>query len=202
MTVKSLMRSVRNGSRRAADRLFHGFRRRAARAAAGRNPAPTSILVVCHGNICRSPFAEAAIRRALKGAPVIVESAGFIGPGRKPPENAIQAASGRGIQMEDHRSQTLGPDLVRAADLVVTMDVHQAREIRERFGKARDRVVLLGDFDPRGSGERTITDPVDGPLELFELVYARIERCADVLGGEVLTAMQTQAVVAEAAQRT
>ncbi len=186
MTVRKILRPVLAASRQVRDRALHTLRRRAARAVATAEPRPRSILVVCHGNICRSPFAEAAIRRNLRGAPVKVASAGFIGPGRQPPPNALQAAAGRGIDMTDHRSRLLDADSVRAADLVVTMDVHQARDISQRFGKPPKQVVLLGDFDPRSSDGRTIMDPVDLPVEAFDRVYARIEQCADQLVRAIL----------------
>ncbi len=186
MTVRKLLHPVLSASRRIQDRALHAFRRRSARAAAARNPRPRSILVVCHGNICRSPFAEAAIRRELNGAAVSVGSAGFIGPGRQPPANALLASAGRGIDMTDHRSRILEPGIVQAADLVVTMDARQARDICQRFGKPPGQVVLLGDFDPSASQGRTIMDPVELPVETFDRVYARIERCAEELAGAIL----------------
>ncbi|MGH7690970.1 MAG: low molecular weight phosphatase family protein, partial [Gemmatimonadaceae bacterium] len=113
-------------------------------------------------------------------------SAGFIGPGRQSPPNALRAASGRGIDMAAHRSQVLEPGIVRAADLVITMDARQAREIRERFGKPSWQVLLLGDFDPVSSHGRTIMDPVDLSVEVFDGVYARIEQCARELARAIL----------------
>ena len=68
--------------RHAPDRLLHPLRRRAARADLTRRVAPSSMLVICHGNICRSPFAAAVLRARLAGTGVCVESAGFFGPGR------------------------------------------------------------------------------------------------------------------------
>ncbi len=188
MTVRKLMHPVLAASRFARDRALHPFRRRAAYAAAARDPRPRSILVVCHGNICRSPFAEAAIRRELNGAAVRVSSAGFIGPGRQPPQNALQAAAGRGIDMTDHRSRVLEPAIVQGADLVITMDARQARDICERFGKPPGQVVPLGDFDPGSSDGRTIMDPVELPVEVFDRVYARIEMCAEQVARAILGA--------------
>src|SRR5712692_6549405 len=61
--------------RTAPVRLLHALRRRAAREAL-RERAPQSILVVCHGNICRSPFAAAVLRQALGPDGVRIDSAG------------------------------------------------------------------------------------------------------------------------------
>lgn len=184
--MRQLLHPVLAASRRVRDRALHPFRHRAAHTAAGRLPRPESILVVCHGNICRSPFAEAAIRRQLNGTPIRVDSAGFIGPGRQPPPNALQAAAGRGIDITEHRSRVLEPAIVRAADLIITMDACQARDICHRYGKPPGQVVPLGDFDPDSSDGRTIMDPVEFPVEVFDLVYARIEKCAEQVASAVL----------------
>lgn len=185
MTVKRFLRAVRDQSKRASDRALHGVRHRAARAAASRLTGARSILVVCHGNICRSPYGEAALRRDLDGTGMHVESAGFIGPGRQPPANALQAAASRGIDMTDHRSQMLEPELVRSADIILTMDAAQARSICERFGKPASQIFLLGDFDPGTPAQRTIPDPVEMPVEVFDAVYTRIDQCTAVLARTV-----------------
>ena len=197
MTVRKMLRPVLAASRQVRDRALHSFRRRAAHAAAASQPRPKSILVVCHGNICRSPFAEAALRREFRGTPVSVGSAGFIGPGRQPPPNALSAAAGRGIDMTNHRSRVLEPGLVRHADLVITMDLRQARDICQRYGKPPKQVVLLGDFDPKSSDGRTIMDPVDLPVEVFDRVYARIEQCAEQLAGAILGVSESSLATSE-----
>ena len=193
MTVKRFLRAVRDQSKRASDRALHGFRHRAARAGASRLTDARSILVVCHGNICRSPYGEAALRRDLDGTGMHVQSAGFIGPGRQPPANALQAAASRGIDMTDHRSQTLEPGLVRSSDIILTMDAGQARAICERFGKPASQVFLLGDFDPGAPAQRAIPDPVEMPVEVFDAVYSRIDQCTAVIARTVATASRSAA---------
>ncbi len=80
---------------RVPDRLLHNGRRRAALAAlASAERVPISVLVICNGNIFRSPFAAAVLRRALelRGlGRVRVDSAGFAGPGRATPAGAVAA---------------------------------------------------------------------------------------------------------------
>src|SRR2546421_2655421 len=177
--------------RRVPDQLLHGARRRAALAAlAGAERAPESVLVICNGNIFRSPFAAAVLRRALelRGlGRVRVDSAGFAGPGRASPADAIAAAARRGVDLASHSSQLVMADLVRAADLIVVMDGLQRRMICERFGRSPRAVLLLGDFDPLGVASRAIEDPVEQGPGVCATVYARIERCveelAQALGG-------------------
>jgi protein-tyrosine phosphatase len=132
---------------------------------------------VCHGNICRSPFAAARLAGYLAPAGVRVGSAGFIGPNRACPPEAVTAAARRGVDLAAHRSHLLTADAARRADLIVVMDPAQARAIRDRFGRLLRDIVVLGDLDPAALARRTIQDPVDQSLEVFEQSYARIERC-------------------------
>jgi len=170
---------------RAPGRLLHPLRRRAARAVL-RGRVPRTIVVVCHGNICRSPLAAALLRRALGPDGIRVESAGFIGPNRPPPRDAVSAAARRGVDLSDHRSRLLTADLVNAADLLVVMEPEQQRTVCERFGRWPSDVIVLGDLDPAPLEARTIRDPVTQPIEVYEQSYERIERCvqefANVLG--------------------
>jgi protein-tyrosine-phosphatase len=172
--------------RQLTGRLLHGSRRRAAMAALRRAVRPPqSVLFVCHGNIFRSPFAAAVLRRTLEGARVSgvrVESAGLMTAGRPVAREAIAAAARRGIDLTQHTSQLALADLVRTADLVVVMDELQRQTVCERFGRWPRDVLLLGDFDPTAVASRAIEDPVEQGPEVCERVYARIERCVGQLG--------------------
>jgi protein-tyrosine phosphatase len=165
--------------RHAPARLLHPLRRRAARETVGRLPV-ASVLFLCHGNVCRSPFAAAVFARllpaSLAGA-VRVSSAGFIGPGRQPPSMALSAAQRYGIDLSVHRSALVLPDDVRESDLVLVMSAEQATAIRRRFAEATPRLVVLGDLDPLPIRERTVRDPWDGDEGVFAESYARLERC-------------------------
>jgi protein-tyrosine-phosphatase len=174
-------------------RLLQRSRRRAALAALVRaSRLPKAILFVCHGNIFRSPFAAAVLRRALERGGVNgvrVESAGLIGAGRPVPRDAIATAARRGIDLSRHTSQLVLADVVRAAELVVVMDELQRRMVCERFGRWPRDVLLLGDFDPTAAASRAIEDPVEQGPEVCERVYARIERCVAQLADALQMAM-------------
>jgi protein-tyrosine-phosphatase len=174
-------------------RLLQRSRRRAALAALVRaSRLPKAILFVCHGNIFRSPFAAAVLRRALERGGVNgvrVESAGLIGAGRPVPRDAIATAARRGIDLSRHTSQLVLADVVRAAELVVVMDELQRRMVCERFGRWPRDVLLLGDFDPTAVTSRAIEDPVEQGPEVCERVYARIERCVAQLADALQMAM-------------
>ena len=147
--------------RRTPERLLHPFRRRKALEALRERPQPRSLLVVCHGNICRSPFAAALLVRELTPLGVDVQSGGFIGFKRPAPAEAIAAAQRHGVDLTTHRSRPVTADVARAADLIVVMDVPLRRLVCERFGRRLSDVMLLGDLDPAVVETRAIRDPVD-----------------------------------------
>ena len=140
---------------------------------------PRSLLVVCYGNICRSPYLEAVLQRALPD--VRVQSAGFFGPGRPVPPFALELGAKRGLDLSTFRSRPLLPTVVRGADLIVVMDAYQARHLERYFGVPRKRIVVAGDLDPMPASTRAITDPWEQPKEVFVSSFNRLDRCAATL---------------------
>lgn len=172
--------ALARGTRYLPDQMLHPWRRWAAVQQLARKPRPRKALFICHGNICRSPYA-AALARQLLPAGVAVESAGFIGPGRPPPPEAVAVARERGIDLTPHRSQLISPDQLLEADVVVVMDQQQRRRLVEWRPKLAGHVLLLGDLDPEPVKRRAVPDPVDKPMEVFRSCYDRVDRCIRVL---------------------
>jgi protein-tyrosine phosphatase len=158
------------------DRLLQKKRYRAASQRLSAMSRPRSILVVCHGNICRSPYLEAVLKRALPD--VRVTSAGFVGPGRPVPPFSLRVSAQRGFDLSGFRSRPLAPTTVRDVDLVIVMDSKQARYVSASFKIAPSRLVIAGDLDPRPSPTRTIEDPWHQPIEVFVSAFDRLDRCA------------------------
>jgi protein-tyrosine phosphatase len=114
------------------------------------------ILVVCVGNICRSPMAEALLRNALRGQEEItVESAGLGAlVGHPASDYAVELMDERGIDISSHRAQQLTPDLVSNADLILVMESGHRRVIDENDVTARGKVHRLGEWQ-----DKDIDDP-------------------------------------------
>ena len=161
------------------DALLHPSRHRHAVARLRGAPRPRVILVVCHGNLCRSPYMQAALARLLPD--VEVTSAGIFGPGRAVPDHGITTAARRGLDLQMHRSRLLTRDIVSRADLVVTMDAEQERYVSRAFACPPDRIVLAADLDPYAGEGRVIRDPWRQGVDVFERTYARLDRCAAML---------------------
>ncbi len=149
------------------------FRKRLhASARAALQPA-SSVLFVCKGNICRSPFAE-RYAHALKPQ-LIVWSAGFLPlSGRSSPAMAVEIAGLHGIDLSHHRSRMLAVEDLGRFDVIFVFDADQVRAIRHiaRIQRKRVPVMLLGALDLRGPLE--IRDPFGQDAAAFETAYDRI----------------------------
>ena len=141
--------------------------------------APRSVLFVCLGNVCRSPYAAWSLRNALESSDIKVDSAGFIGPDRNPPDIAIEAARTRGVEHGANNSQLVTDALLAEADVVFLFQPSHRRELSRIASSASTPVFLLSDFDPLWGGKRAIIDPWGKPLEEFHRTFERIDRCLE-----------------------
>ena len=175
------LKSVACGARHLPDRFLHPWRRQSSLRRLAELPRPGKVLFVCHANICRSSYAAAVARRLLPLPAGAVMSAGFIGPTRSSPPEAVAVAAEHGIDLASHRSQLIGLEQLRAADLVIVMDRQQRRRLVSGRPGLRNRVVLLGDLDPEPITRRAVFDPVEQPADVFRTCYDRIDRCVGAL---------------------
>lgn len=133
----------------------------------------SSVLFVCKGNICRSPFAEIYLRCLLPD--LKVSSAGLLpAAGRLSPQTAIDAAASRGIDLSPHRSRVLTDEDMRVSDIIFVFDVDNFRALANfaRLKPSPEKVFLLGSL---ATGEPLeIGDPYGRDLRTFEATYDRI----------------------------
>lgn len=169
--VRRALHAVRDLPDRALQRPRHVVLRRRLAAA-----PPSSILVACQGNICRSPYLAAVLEKALPEVPVT--SGGFVSPGRAVPAEAVQLAFARGYDLSQRRSKLVTHEMVRDAELVVVMDEMQARRLVLEFRARPAQVIVAGDLDPLPLGTRRVRDPWQQPIEIFEACFDRLDRCA------------------------
>ena len=149
-------------------------------------PKTTKILLVCTGNICRSPLAAALLQRALTERGVEgmdVSSAGTgAWDGAPVSEGAYLVGLERGLDLSAHRARLLTRELIEEADLVLTMARHHRARVDELGGEGR--VFVLGEYAGREGDEADVSDPFGGDLEVYRdtcveleaLIEAAVER--------------------------
>ena len=172
------------------DRMLHRRRHSNVRRRLISLGRPQSIVVVCLGNVCRSPYLCAVLQRLLPD--VSVSSAGFIGPNRSVPLLSLEVSRRRGIDLSHFRSKLLTSQMARGADLIIVMDVSQAKRIVREFGINPARIAVAGDLDPSRAPTRTVTDPWMQAPDVFESTFARLDRCAETVASALTPSSATR----------
>lgn len=141
------------------------------------------ILVVCAGNICRSPLGEALLAQLLPKA--TVTSAGLVArDGDKAAQHSIEVASEDGVDITSHSARKLTDDICAANDLILVMEPQHVKDLAAKFPQASGKTMLLGKW----IGEDVIPDPHKQSKEAFDHAYDLIKRSsvawASKLGGK------------------
>lgn len=130
-----------------------------------------SILVVCVGNICRSPMAEVMLANELP-EDYEVSSAGIAAlVGEEAHPRSMDLMRERGLSLESHIARQLDDDLLRQSDLVFTMEKGHSDWIEERWPHARGRVYRWGHWD-----DFDVPDPYRRGDEVFRRALALIDK--------------------------
>ena len=150
--------------------------------------ASIRVLMVCTGNICRSPTAEGVLRRKLADAglheQVEVASAGTVDyhVGSPPDHRAQQSALRRGYDLSRQRARHLRTEDFERFDLLLAMDTdHVERMVELCPGPLASRIRLLMDFSPRRPRGTSVPDPYYGAPAGFERVLDLVEEACDGL---------------------
>lgn len=132
------------------------------------------ILILCTGNICRSCFAEIALRRHLAAhdLAVPVRSAGTVAvPGRHSPDEAVAAAAAFDIDLTVHRARLLDASMLAACSHLIAME----DEHLEAATRVTDGELRVAWTETWG-----VADPYGLPLAEYERCYVQLdELCAE-----------------------
>lgn len=132
-----------------------------------------SILVVCTGNICRSPIGERLLRQQLPGKQV--NSAGILGLEGHQADAAAQAVARRhGVSLEGHIARKVTRNLLQQADLILVMGPEHLRFIATMAPENRGKSMLFGQW----LDIRDIPDPYNKSREAYEYVFEQLGKAS------------------------
>ncbi|MGJ0479670.1 protein tyrosine phosphatase [Pantoea agglomerans] len=129
-----------------------------------------SVLVVCVGNICRSPTGERLFKRALPDLDVRSAGLGAL-VGHAADKTASEVAAAQGLSLEGHQAQQLTAEMCRNVDLILVMEKRQIEQVNRIDPAARGKTMLLGHW----LNQKEIADPYRKSREAFEEIYGLLE---------------------------
>ena len=130
-----------------------------------------SILVVCTGNICRSPIGERILRQALPNKKIDSAGTGAL-VDHSADDSAIRIAEKHGISLVGHKGRQFTSSLSRHYDLILVMEKSHLEQIGRIAPEARGKTMLFGQW----INQKEIPDPYRKSDEAFASVYQLIEQ--------------------------
>jgi protein-tyrosine phosphatase len=148
------------------------------------------VIVVCYGNICRSPIGNVLLQRAIDARlgpeAVLVTGAGIgADDGRPPSQGSIHAMTSRGVDLRSYRSRYLSLPRAKAAWRIYCMEDYQVAHVRQLLPpEAAERVQLWG-------GEQ-VDDPLGSTQQAYENVALQLERLLPVVVEDIVAAIEAE----------
>ena len=127
-----------------------------------------NILVVCVGNICRSPMAEALLKQRYPHKNIDSAGVGAL-VGHSADPAALEIMAGQEIDITNHVAKQIDEGLAKKADLIFTMSDSQTKWIEERWPFCRGKTFKLGHWQ-----DKDIADPYKHEMSAFQTAYQNI----------------------------
>jgi protein-tyrosine phosphatase len=145
-------------------------------------PMISDIVVVCVGNICRSPMGAALLKDRLGADSDVKVSSAGVGAlvGFPADEFAVELMREQGIDIAGHRARQLNQDIIKASDLILVMESGHKAAIDSIDPTARGKVYRIGEWR-----DLEIDDPFRQPKEAFAAALGLIEQGVDDWVGRI-----------------
>ncbi|MBZ9778093.1 low molecular weight phosphotyrosine protein phosphatase [Psychroflexus sp. CAK8W] len=148
----------------------------------------TKILMVCLGNICRSPLAEGILKSKLDSSKFEIDSAGTSGyhENALPDQRSIDVAQKNGLDITDQRSRKFTKEDFKIFDHIFVMDTSNYEDVLSlaETQEERDKVSLILNKIFPGEDE-SVPDPYHNSMDGFNQVYAMLEESCSVIAKEL-----------------
>lgn len=134
-----------------------------------------SVLILCIGNICRSPVAEGILKKMSEQHQLglSISSAGVHAMIDEPAQpHSLTVAQENGMDITSHHARQLTQDIINAHELVLVTDETVRKIAMQQHPSATGKIKLIGHFR-----NFEIVDPYRKPKENFDVMYTDIEKC-------------------------
>ncbi|PQB04012.1 low molecular weight protein-tyrosine-phosphatase [Aureitalea marina] len=146
------------------------------------------VLMVCLGNICRSPLAEGILRSKIDSSQVLVDSAGTGGwhAGELPDSRSVAVARKNGLDITDQRARKFRVEDLDLFDRIYVMDNSNYRDVLQlaKTEQQRQKVQLILNLVFPGENV-DVPDPYYGGNQGFDQVYAMLDEACDIIATEI-----------------
>jgi protein-tyrosine phosphatase len=148
----------------------------------------TNLLMICLGNICRSPLAEGLMRSKLNFTKFTVDSAGTSGghKGQAPDKRSIAVANKNGIDISQQKSRKLVKEDFKKYDYLYVMDASNYLDVIAMASNEEEIKKVIKILDEVFPNENLdVPDPYYGGSQGFENVYKMLDRATDVIASKI-----------------
>ena len=148
----------------------------------------TSILMVCLGNICRSPLAEGILKSKLNSEIFEVDSAGTSAyhKGELPDQRSVEVAQKNGIDITDQRSRPFTKEDFNKFDYIYVMDASNYEDViamAENDSEKNKVHLILNKIFP--GEDQSVPDPYHNSIDGFKQVFEMLEESCSVIAKEL-----------------